>query len=382
MRRFGATVAPIAALAGAALLLAACSARTNNQITVTVAKAADGQVTKSIEFSGVFEPDHTVNVYSELAGHAIKVAAEVGDQVKEGQLLVQIDTRTLQAQLAAAKAAVQSVEDQASQAKLGIQTAKSNLDLAQLNYDRTAALFKTQATTKNQMDDAQNRLELAKSAYQNALQQYDLLTGSSLAQAKAQVDLINVQLSNSYVTSPLSGVVTNRNINPGELVGLSAPVMTVADTSVLKLQGTVSQSDVPLLSLGRSVKVIVDGMPGLVFNGKITQIGPVAAPTGQYFPVVVSVKNPGSLLAGMTAVATSEVTSANSIVVPNRAVQRIGQAFYVYVVKGGKVVRTKVGVGLQTSAETAISSGLEAGEPVATSNIGLLVDGTPVTVIN
>lgn len=382
MRRFGGKAASIAALAGAALLLAACSARTNNEITVTAAKAADAQVTKRIEFSGVFEPDHTVNVFSELSGHAIRVTAEVGDKVSKGQLLVQIDTRTLQAQLAEAQAAVQSVEDQAAQAKLGIQTAKANLDLAQVNYDRTAALFKTQAATKNQMDDVQNRLDLAKSAYQNALQQHDLLTGSSLAQAKAHVDLIDVQLSNSMITSPISGVVTNRNINPGELVGLSAPVMTVADTSVLKLQGTVSQSDVALLSLGQTVKVIVDGMPGSTFEGKITQIGPVAAPTGQYFPVIVSVTNPGSLLAGMTAVATFDFTSPKGITVPSSAVQRVGQDFYVYVVKSGKVARTKVQVGLQTNTEAAILGGLQAGDLVATSNIGLLADGTPVTLIN
>jgi len=277
---------------------------------------------------------------------------------------------------------VQSVQDHAAQAKLGIDTAKANLDLAQKSYDRTAALFKTQAVSKNQMDDVQNKLDLAKSAYENAQAQYDLLVGSGLAQARAQVDLIEVQLSNSFVDSPLSGVVTNRNVNPGEMVAMSAPVMTVADTSILKLQGTVSQDVIPLLTLGQVIQVIVDGMPNVDFSGKVTQIGPVAASTGQYFPVIVSVKNNGSLLAGMTAMASFSVTGPQSVVVPSDAVQRDGRDFYVYVVKNGKVVRTRVIVGLQDATKTAVANGIAAGDAVATSNIGLLQNGMAVTVVN
>ncbi|HUZ17867.1 MAG TPA: efflux RND transporter periplasmic adaptor subunit [Spirochaetia bacterium] len=371
-----------AALGASVLLLAACSSRNNSDITVSTAQAAAGQVVKTVSFSGVFAPDQTVNVFSEMGGHALKVTAGVGDMVKAGQLLVQIDTRQLQAQLAEAKAAVQSVQDHAAQAKLGIDTAKANLDLAQKSYDRTAALFKTQAVSKNQMDDVQNKLDLAKSAYENAQAQYDLLVGSGLAQARAQVDLIEVQLSNSFVDSPLSGVVTNRNVNPGEMVAMSAPVMTVADTSILKLQGTVSQDVIPLLTLGQVIQVIVDGMPNVDFSGKVTQIGPVAASTGQYFPVIVSVKNNGSLLAGMTAMASFSVTGPQSVVVPSDAVQRDGRDFYVYVVKNGKVVRTRVIVGLQDATKTAVANGIAAGDAVATSNIGLLQNGMAVTVVN
>jgi RND family efflux transporter MFP subunit len=371
-----------AAVAASALLLAACSSRNSSDITVTTAQAVAGQVVKSVSFSGVFAPDQTVNVFSEMGGHALKVTAGVGDMVTAGQLLVQIDTRQLQAQLAEAKAAVQSVQDHAAQAKLGIDTARANLDLAQKSYDRTAALFKTQAVSKNQMDDVQNKLDLAKSAYENAQAQYDLLVGSSLAQAKAQVDLIEVQLSNSMVDSPLSGVVTNRNVNPGEMVAMSAPVMTVADTSTLKLQGTVSQDVIPLLSLGQVVQVIVDGIPNTDFSGKVTQIGPVAASTGQYFPVIVSVKNNGSLLAGMTAMASFSVTGPQSIVVPSDAVQRDGRDYYVYVVKNGTVARSRVIVGLQDASKTAVASGIAAGDVVATSNIGLLQNGMAVAVVN
>lgn len=376
-------ILPAAMVAGAALvLLAACSGgSSSNLLTITAAKVTEGTINRTVTFSGVLAPDQTVNVFSELAGHAVKVTANVGDKVKEGQLLVQIDTRQLQAQLAEATAAVRSVEDQAAQAKVGIDTAKANLDLAKTTYDRIQALYKTQAASTNQLDDARNKYTLAQSAYQNAEQRYGLLTGSSLAQARARVDLINVQLSNSMVTSPLTGVVTNRNVNPGELVGMSAPVMTVANTQLLKLQGNVSQDVVPLLDLGRTVKVSVDGLPNLDLSGTISQIGPVAAATGQYFPVVVKVKNNGKLFAGMTAMAGFQISSQPGLIVPSSAIQRDGQEYYVYVVKNGSVARTKVLVGLQNSTDSVITGGLSVGDEVATSNIGVLSNGSAVSVV-
>lgn len=370
-----------AALLGASgLVVAACTAKSDAQLTVTTATAAEGIVTRSVEFSGVFAPNQTANVFSELGGRAIKVTAQVGDRVTAGQLLVQIDTRQLQAQLAEAEAAEQAVEDQAAQAQLAVQTAKTNLELAQVSFDRTAALYKTQAVSKNELDDVQNKLDLARSAHQNAQQQYDLLVGSGLAQAKARVDLMNVQLSNSLIDSPISGVVTNRNVNPGELVAMTMPVMTIADTATLKLQGTVSQDVVPLLSIGQTVSVGVDGMNGVAFPGTVSQIGPVAAATGQYFPVVVNVANDGRILAGMTAIASFSVRSPEGIVIPTSAVQRDGSDFYAYVVRDGSVVRVKLRLGLRSSTEALVVDGLVPGDTVATSNLGLLANGTAVTV--
>ncbi|HUX52450.1 MAG TPA: efflux RND transporter periplasmic adaptor subunit, partial [Spirochaetia bacterium] len=299
----------IIAIVGILVLLSSCAGKSNPVVTVNTATATSGRLIKPVEFSGILTPDQTVNVYSQQTGHATQVTVSVGDKVEAGQLLVKIDSRELNAQLAEAEASMRSVEDQASQAQVGISTAKANLDLAQKSFDRISALYKTQAVPKNQMDDVQNKLELAQSAYQNAQKQYQLLSGSGLAQAKARIELIQVQISNTTIASPIDGVVTNKNVNPGELVTTGAPVMTVADTSTLKLQGTVSQDAVPLMSMGQKVQVRVDGLPNVKYEGTITQIGPVAVSTGQYFPVVVSLKNNGSLLAGMTAMSSFNLTA-------------------------------------------------------------------------
>jgi len=372
----------IIAIVGTLLLLSACTGKSNPVVTVNTATATSGRLIKPVEFSGILTPYQTVNVYSQQTGHATQVTVSVGDKVKAGQLLVKIDSRELNAQLAEAEASMRSVEDQASQAQVGISTAKANLELAQKSYDRISALYKTQAVPKNQMDDAQNKLELAQSAYQNAKTQYQLLSGSGLAQAKARIELIQVQISNTTIASPIDGVVTNKNVNPGELVTTGSPVMTVADTSTLKLQGTVSQDAVPLMSLGQKVQVRVDGLPNVKYEGTITQIGPVAVSTGQYFPVVVSLENNGSLLAGMTAMSSFSLTAPQSLVIPASAVQKDGHDSYVYVVKNGTVTRTRVEVGIQNSTDVAVANGLAAGDTVATSNVDTLQNGMAVAATN
>jgi len=360
--------------------LLSCAPKAAPNVTVTTSAARQGRIERRVEFTGVLVPNRTVNVFTKLMGIATKVTADVGDRVTEGQLLVQIDTKELNAQLQVAKAGAAGVADQASQAKIGMETARLNLELAQRAYDRTKTLLDTKIVTQSQLDDAQTRIDLAKNAFDNASRQYQTVNGSGLAQAQAQVNSITVQISNSTITSPISGVVTNRNLNAGEMATMSGPLISVADVSILKLQGNVSQEDVVRLTPGDSLSVSVDAMPGTAYEGKITQVGPVAASTGQYFPVVVSLKNDGRLLAGMTATATLSLPANQGIVLPLAAVQKAedGKAF-VFVIAEGKALKRPVTLGVGNGRDVLVLSGLAEGENVAVKNAGVLQDGMEVS---
>ncbi len=370
---------PWAALALAAFSLAACQPKTTLRVTVKTATASAGAIVRNVEFSGVLVPDRTVNIYAKLAGQATYVGADVGNMVKAGQLLVQIDTKELNAQLTVAQAALAGVTDQAAQAKIGVETARLNLDLAQRAYDRTKTLYQTKVVTQSQLDDAQTKLDLAKSAFDNANQQYQTVSDSGVAQAQAQVNLIKVQISNSTITSPISGVITNRNINLGEITPLSTPLMSVANTATLKLQGNLSQEDIVHLTVGSKVDVTVDVVPGKTFAGRVEQVGPMAAATGQYFPVVVRMANDGKLLAGMTAKTSFTLNAAQGITIPLAAIGsgEDGQAF-VFVVSGGAVHKRPVTLGMKNDTDVQVISGLSAGDVVAISNVDALQDGMEV----
>jgi RND family efflux transporter MFP subunit len=367
-------------LAAAVFPLVACQPKTTLRVTVKPQAAQAGTIERNVEFSGVLVPNRTVNIFAKLAGQATFVGADVGDGVKAEQLLVQIDTKELNAQLKVAEAQLAGVSDQAAQAKIGVETARLNLDLAQRAYDRTKTLLDTKVVTQSQLDDAQTKLDLAKSAFDNANQQYATVSNSGVAQAQAQVNFIHVQISNSTITSPISGVVTNRNINVGEITSLLQPLMSIADTATLKLQGNLSQEDIVHLSLGSRVKVSVDVMAGKLYTGRVEQVGPVAAATGQYFPVVVILSNDGRLLAGMTAKASFALNSVQGILIPLSAVGsgEDGQAF-VYVVSGATVHKRVVTLGMRNDSSVQVLSGLQAGEAVATMNVDALQDGMGVT---
>jgi RND family efflux transporter MFP subunit len=346
---------------------------------VKTAAAHEGRIQRTVEFSGVLVPNHTVNIFSKMAGLATTVTADVGNKVKAGQLLVQIDTKELNAQLAVAEAAAAGVGDQAVQVKSGMETARLNLEMAQRSYERTKTMLDTKVVTQSQLDDAQTKLDLAKAAYETSSRQYQTVSGSGLAQAQAQVNFIKVQISNSTIASPLGGIVTNRNINPGEVTSMSSPLFSIADVDILKLQGNVSQEDVVRIAVGGRVSVVVDALSANSYAGRVEQVGPIAAATGQYFPVVVSLKNDGRLLAGMTAKASFTWTGGKGVLVPLAAVRdnQDGHAS-VFVLSGGKVHARTVDLGPRSDSEIQVISGLSVSDAVAISNVTALSDGMEV----
>jgi HlyD family secretion protein len=369
----------LAVAAVGTVALAGCAPRSAPRITVKTAAAREGTIARTIEFTGVLAPNRTVNIYAKLAGQATTVGTDVGVPVKEGELLVQIDTKELNAQLAVAEAAAAGVSDQAAQVKTSLETARLNREMAQRAYDRTKTLLDTKVVTQSQLDDAQTKLDLAKAALDTTTRQYQTVSGSGLAQAQAQVNLIKVQISNSTITSPVSGIVTNRNVNPGEITSLNTPLFTIAEVATLKLQGNVSQDDVVRLAVGNTVKVVVDALSTRSYQGRIEQVGPIAAATGQYFPVVVSLRNDGRLLAGMTAKASLTWTGTPGVVVPLTAVTdpRDSEAS-LFVISDGTAHRKDVALGPRNDTDVQVLSGLAVGERVAVSSVSSLLDGMEV----
>jgi RND family efflux transporter MFP subunit len=368
-----------AAIAAIALVLAGCTAKSGATGAAFRTEAVDrGRIVREITITGVLAPNKTVNVYPKLSGLVKELPVDVGDRVTAGQLVARIDVKELAAQMGVADASIAAVRDQAAQAKVAIQTAQINLDLAQKDYHRNSALFKSKVVTQSQIDDAKAKLDLAKAALDNAQRQYQTVSGSSLGQAEAQVNLIKVQISNSEIVSPITGTVTNRNINLGELCASSAPLMTIADTMNLRLHGTLSQTDLLVIKENDKVRVSVDGMAGPGYEGVIAQIGPVAAATGQYFPVEIRVTNDGRLLAGMTAKASLSVSSTEGPLVPLAAIKQLGADTVAFVIENGRASERKLALGSRDAAHALVLSGLAQGDLVATSGVAALQDGAEV----
>jgi RND family efflux transporter MFP subunit len=227
------------------------------------------------------------------------------------------------------------------------------------------------------LDDATDALDTAQTQYDNAAGPALAQAAAAVSNAKASINILNVQLSEATIESPLDGVLANRNVDVGDVVTPGVVVMSVVDDSSLKLASTVNQYALPLLALGQNVDVTVDSFPGQGYKGSITTLGPIAVSTGEVFPIEITIKNDGRLMAGLAAHASATVT-ASGIAVPSAAVVQNSGASYVFVIKNGVASKRLVSTGLRNDQETLILTGLAAGEQVAVTNTDALADNMPV----
>lgn len=248
--------------------------------------------------------------------------------------------------------------------------AKSKLDAAKTSYQQAVG-----SSANNQIVSAQSNLTSAKSKVDTAKSQYNASASSAIEQAQANVNSIMTQLSNAVIKAHISGVVVNKNINEGELAQPGSALLVVADTNKLKLNSTVSQEAIPFIKEKQEVDVFADILPDKALKGTVDSLGPISVNTGSYFPIEISIDNADkSLMAGISAHASINVTKENVIAVPTASVIENEGQTYLFVVENGLAVKRNVVLGLKSKDSVEILNGLANGEEVAVSNVNALFD--------
>jgi HlyD family secretion protein len=372
----------LAALLAALLLLTAvgCAGRNDNKaVAVTAATAVDRELASTLEISGVLVPLQSVDISSKFTGKVVSLGFNVGSAVKAGDILIQLDTDTLNAQLMQSQASLQSAEAAAQSAQSQASLSKINLDAAQKLYDRTKILYEAGAASQSQMDDITDKLNIAQNQYENAFGPAQAQAQAAISTALANINNYQVQIDSATISSPIDGLLTSRNVNVGQIVSTGVAVISIVDTSTLKLKSTVNQELLPLLSVGQEMDVTIDSYPDKRLKGTISSLGPIAVSTGEVFPLEVTINNSGGLTAGLSARAAVS-TAVRGIVVPAAAVTQGSGESYVYVINDSTVSKRVVKVGLKNDQDAQIIKGLNPGEQVAVTNVSALNDKMPVTV--
>ncbi|MGE5677855.1 MAG: efflux RND transporter periplasmic adaptor subunit [Pseudomonadota bacterium] len=355
-----------------------------NIINVKTATADKHKLEASLDLAGVLVPAQTVNIVSKISGQVTELNHNVGDRVKKDEVLVRLETKTLNAQLLQAEAGLQSAQAAVKSAENQAALTAITLDMAQKAYDKTKVLYDGGAASQTQMDDAKNKLDQATKQYENVTGSVKDQAQASISTANANINSVRVQLENSVIKSPISGIIVNKNINAGEIASATAasPIMTIADTSVLKLKGTIGQEMLPLLTIGQEINVIVDIYSDKTIKGKIESIGPMAVSTGALFPIEISIENSEGLEAGLSAHASIGLAEEKGVVVPISSVVQNDGKSYVYVIKDNKATKRIVTLGLKNDKEIEVLQGLEPGEKVAATNVNSLIDNIAINEIN
>ncbi len=250
-----------------------------------------GDITKTITANGTINPVNVINVGTQVSGTIEKIYVDYNDVVKKGQRLAELDTSIL----------TRSVNE----AESSMKKTKANLDLVQLNYERTKELFKNNYIAKVELDQAETELK-------NAKEEYNI--------AKSKYDVAKINLGYAYIDSPVSGVVISREVDIGQTVAssFSAPTLfqIAEDLTKMQIETSVSEADIGSIKVGQAVEFTVDSYPSKIFEGKVKQIrlNPVTESNVVVYNVIIEIFNEDKLLMpGMTAYVTIPIGSVSNV---------------------------------------------------------------------
>jgi RND family efflux transporter MFP subunit len=308
--------------------------------------------------------------------------------VAQGAELVRISAVETEASLKEAEANAAQIEARLALSPSGafevdkvpeVANAAASLTLAQAEFGRIEKLLEQRVVSQSEYDQRRTQVEAARqqleSAKNAAQQQYQALQA-----ARARVALARKAQADTVVRAPFTGIVGQRMVSKGDYVTKGMKVAEVVRITPLRVALTVPEQFVAEVGVGRPVSLSVDAYPDRTFQGAVRFVSPALSADKRALTVEASVPNEnGDLKPGMFATArVQQAQDTPAVLVPAEAVQTIGGTSRVYVIKGDRAEERIVTTGQTLDRRVEITSGLKAGERVATDNIGQLADGVKV----
>jgi RND family efflux transporter MFP subunit len=348
-------------------------------------------VKRAVELVGTLAAVDQVTISSEADGKVSRILADLGDRVRAGQTLIQVDREKQQynfeqqqATLARALAQYGAPDPQHLpdiEKTPDVQKANADLVQAKQAFDRTSELFKRSLVPQQMLDDAGATLQSKRASYDLSLQSAKNLRASIQA-SEANMKLADRQLRDTEIRSPFDGYVEKRLVNLGELVKTQMPVMTVVRVDPLKVVAEIPEKMAPWIHDGQPVELHVDAYQDRVFTGKVSRISPAVSTSTRAFPFEALVPNTEALLKpGTFARVHIESGKVDEVLtLSHTALQYRYGVNRVFVVAGDKLSVRELKVGDRVGDRIEILEGVKAGEQVATTDVDKLTDGMKVSL--
>lgn len=309
-------------------------------VPVEVARAARHAISASYSGTANLDAPGEAQVVAKTSGVMVQLLAEEGDQVHAGQVLARLDGDKARLEAARQMATVRKLEN---------------------NYRRAQEMAEKKLVSAESADQIKYDLESARAAY----------------------DMAKLELSYTNITAPISGVVAQRMVKPGNLIALNAPVFRIVNNSHLEGVLNAPEREMGRLKVGLPLRMVVDAVPGKIFEGKVDRISPVMDSSSGTFRVVCAFENFPELRPGMFGrieVVYDQRTDA--LTVPRVALLEDEGEPAVYVVEGKTAKRKTVQLGYTNGEIAEVRAGLKEGDQVVTAGKVAIRDGTEVQVID
>ena len=287
------------------------------------------------EYTATIEAFKTNNITTSTPNRIKSISVDVGSRVGRGQKVVTLDD-------------------------VNIEQQKIRIENMEREYNRSLQLLKIGAGTQQIVDQAKTELDAARRSYANMVE-------------------------NTILVSPISGVVTARNYDPGDMTG-AQPILTIEQIQPVKVIINVSESEFSKVKMGMRVGITLDTYPGEDFAGNVSLIHPTVDPNTRTFTVEINISNPGDkILPGMFARVKMNFGEAEHVVVPDRAIVKqpgSGNRYvYVYDPKTGTVSYNLVELGQRIDTSYEVLSGVSSGSRVVISGQTRLANGAKVNIL-
>jgi len=363
-----------------------------NPIAVRAYPVQEEVIRRRVQAVGSLYALEESTISAEVEARVERVLVDMGDSVREGQALVQLDGTELRYELDRQRAIVRQVR-----AQLGIgpgdplprdpvqvafvQRAAADLYEAEQRFHRAEQLFRDKLISQQDLDQASARFQGARAAHDLAVQQVEQLK-AQLQSSEAARKLAEKKLADTEIRAPFPGSIKERRVSPGEFLKVQSPVMVIVRTDQLRARLAVPEKWASTVKTGAMIEVQVEAYPGEAFQGKLVRINPAVLRDSRTFEVEALLPNPARKLKPGFFIQASLPSDLQekTLTVPDQTVTYRYGVYKVYVVSGSRVAERQIKPGAQQNSRVEILEGLRAGELVAVAVQGDLRDGASVRV--
>ncbi|MEN6411656.1 MAG: efflux RND transporter periplasmic adaptor subunit [Veillonellales bacterium] len=324
-----------------------------NKVVVQVAQVGRHDIQPNMTFSAGLEPVWSADVSAKVDGRINTLTVTEGDAVKAGAVIATLDTADLSAQVI--------------QGQGNLMAAQSNLEQAEMDYQRYSVLAGQGAISAQMLDNARTKRDLA---------------AGQVKAAEGGLALMEEKLNNARIVVPQDGVVTKRYVQSGTFTRAGSPIVTVADVSTLLAKATIGEAQIGELQVGTTVKVKLDALSGQEFTGIITHISPAAQLPARTFTAEVTISNgSGALKAGMFAkVEIPTRVHQNVLAIPESAlVMREDQKTVFVVDADNKIQQRILKLGYVGDGWAEVLEGVIEGDTIVIAGQNKVKDGIEVS---
>ncbi|MGY5218124.1 efflux RND transporter periplasmic adaptor subunit [Clostridium butyricum] len=368
-----------------------------NKLSVEVYKAELKDRMSGDTYKSTLEAYEQGIISSKISAKVTKVVVENGQYVNEGDTIAVLDDQDIQnsiktatAQLEVNEKQVNSAEQQLNSTQTSLEKLKINVDDAQRNYDREKALFDAGAVSQSELDASEKALNTSKADY-NSGQANIEISKASIESAKASVEAqkVNIEklqndLNNVVIKAPISGVISEKNVNVGQIINQGAVLAKINDISYVFATIQVPQEKINDIKVGKPAEVTLEDN-NTVHNGTLDSIDLSGDSTLRVFNCKIKMENSNKeLLPGEYAKVNFSNTENNNkvITIPVSSLAGSEGDYYVFINDNGVASKVAVDIGDADENNVEIISGVKEGDEIICTNMSSLKDGCKIDVIS